>query len=345
MLTINLTDVQQEAIVVSSSLTASINKYYVNTASSTYTDPTPVQGKGFIVFVRNGTATVGGTGYSTAGTIIFRYYHSGAWANYAISSASTPNLAQVLASDNKTNGLNIISNDGKSIASVLNGNLQIGYYDAVGEAFISCTQAELGGGYNEIGTGENIYFFANATGFQIASATKPVNIDTPVFNFNGAQVATVTDLAGYEPLLGYTPADVNNVPLVEIMTGSLAVFSPADSTTTYIGASTPLAPNATSTIRQLQLPAGTIKSAWLWVDIANTLASTEDVTYYLRNITAGTSTLLGTLTYDARGRANFVTGLSIAVNASDFYSVEIVNPAFATNPTNCYTICKLVIYP
>jgi len=70
--------------VVNASLTAANKTLYVNVASATYTDPTPAEGEGFIVFVRNGTATVGGTGYSTAGSLIYRIYHSGAWANYLI---------------------------------------------------------------------------------------------------------------------------------------------------------------------------------------------------------------------------------------------------------------------
>lgn len=83
-LTVNLNDVQHEPIIVTASLTAALNRYYVNTVTSTYTDPTPVQGKGFIVFVRNGTATVGGTAYGTVGTLIYRYFHSGAWANTVV---------------------------------------------------------------------------------------------------------------------------------------------------------------------------------------------------------------------------------------------------------------------
>lgn len=209
MLTINLTDVQQEPIVVASSLTASLNKYYVNTASATYTDPTPVQGKGFIVFVRNGTATVGGTGYSTAGTVVFRYYHSGAWANYNLV-GGTPTLAQVLASDNKTNEVNVVSNNGKSKIEAKDASMAVGFYDAVGDCFISAYSGEIGGGFNEAGTGENIYFFFNASGFQITSATKPVDINVPLFNYNGAEVATVTDLAGYEPALGFTPENIAN---------------------------------------------------------------------------------------------------------------------------------------
>lgn len=127
---------------------------------------------------------------------------------------------------------------------------------------------------------------------------------------------------------------------MDIMTGSLAVFSPADSTTTYMGVSTPLAPNATATLRQFQLPNGKITGAMIYVDPTSTLGSNEDVTYYLRNITDGTSTLLGTIKYDARGNQLFYS-VSISVSSSKIYSVEIVNPAFATNPTNCYTTCKL----
>lgn len=80
---------QAVPVVVSGNLTAANDTRYVNVASATYTDPTPVEGKGFIVFVRNGTATVGGTAYATAGTIIHRVYHSGAWANYVYSTNST----------------------------------------------------------------------------------------------------------------------------------------------------------------------------------------------------------------------------------------------------------------
>lgn len=83
------TDYTPAPEVVSGSLTAVNRTFYVNVASATYTDPTPVEGEGFAVFVRNGTATVGGTGYSTAGTIVHRIYHSGAWANYVYQVSST----------------------------------------------------------------------------------------------------------------------------------------------------------------------------------------------------------------------------------------------------------------
>lgn len=78
---------QANATVISGNTTAANDGVYHVTASATFTDPSPTEGKGFTVFVRNGTATVGGTGYSTAGTVIKRVYHSGAWANYTGSSS------------------------------------------------------------------------------------------------------------------------------------------------------------------------------------------------------------------------------------------------------------------
>ena len=69
--------------VKSESFAADNDGAYVVVASATVTDPSPVEGKGFTVFVRNGTATVGGTAYSTAGTVIRRVFHSGSWSpNY-----------------------------------------------------------------------------------------------------------------------------------------------------------------------------------------------------------------------------------------------------------------------
>jgi hypothetical protein len=58
------------------------------TATLTVTDPTPAQGHEFVVHVRNGTATVGGTAY-IAGQTIWRSYHSGAWSNTVLASLGT----------------------------------------------------------------------------------------------------------------------------------------------------------------------------------------------------------------------------------------------------------------
>jgi hypothetical protein len=70
--------------VVDTNTTAANDTDYTLVASATFTDPTPAEGKGYSVLVRNGTATIGGTGYSTVGQLLWRIYHSGAWATYQL---------------------------------------------------------------------------------------------------------------------------------------------------------------------------------------------------------------------------------------------------------------------
>jgi len=78
--------------VKSASFTAANDKQYTAVATLTVTDPSPVQGKGFEVFLRNGTATIGGTAYTRSGTTIRRVYHSGAWTN-------TPYYSPIVSAD------------------------------------------------------------------------------------------------------------------------------------------------------------------------------------------------------------------------------------------------------
>jgi hypothetical protein len=80
-LDINLTNVQSKPIVVSANQTAENDRVYHVIANATFTDPTGVNGKGYRVFVRNGTATINSVAY-TEGTTILRLFHSGAWVSY-----------------------------------------------------------------------------------------------------------------------------------------------------------------------------------------------------------------------------------------------------------------------
>jgi hypothetical protein len=66
--------------VVNSNTTAILNTHYTVVANATFTDASPVEGNGYVVFVRNGTATIGGTGYGV-GSLVYRVFHSGAWSN------------------------------------------------------------------------------------------------------------------------------------------------------------------------------------------------------------------------------------------------------------------------
>jgi len=79
-----LDSVKPLEVIVSANKTAILGESYVVVATAEFTDPSPVEGKGYTVFVRNGTATVGGVDYDKAGTIINRIYHSGSWKNYPV---------------------------------------------------------------------------------------------------------------------------------------------------------------------------------------------------------------------------------------------------------------------
>ncbi len=85
---------QDKRIVVSASQTAVLDEAYTLVATATFTDPTPVEGKGFSVLIRNGTATIGGTNYSTVGTTIWRLFHSGSWATYVLTNQTQLDLKQ-----------------------------------------------------------------------------------------------------------------------------------------------------------------------------------------------------------------------------------------------------------
>jgi hypothetical protein len=71
-------DFLAKSTIVSSNTTASNDANYTVVANATFTDPSPIEGKGYITYVRNGTATIGGVGYGV-GKLIYRTFHSGSW--------------------------------------------------------------------------------------------------------------------------------------------------------------------------------------------------------------------------------------------------------------------------
>jgi hypothetical protein len=103
-LDINLTNVQSKAVVVSTNTTAVNDGNYTVVANATFTDPSPIEGKGYRVFVRNGTATINSVGY-TVGTSILRLFHSGAWVSYV----SLPD-SNFVPTSRTINGLDLSAN-------------------------------------------------------------------------------------------------------------------------------------------------------------------------------------------------------------------------------------------
>jgi hypothetical protein len=83
-------------VVISSNTTASNDTNYSVVANATFTDPTPAEGKGYMVTVINGTATIGGVGY-TVGQKVFRHFHSGSWRAFVSQNASS--LSKIVIKD------------------------------------------------------------------------------------------------------------------------------------------------------------------------------------------------------------------------------------------------------
>jgi hypothetical protein len=116
--------------VKSANFTAADKGAYITVATLTVTDPSPSEGASFSILVRNGTATVGGTAYAVAGTLISRVFHSGAWANYVydtidgVATLTNKTLTNPTV-NNFTEGVVSIGNSGTSQTLALtNGTFQ-----------------------------------------------------------------------------------------------------------------------------------------------------------------------------------------------------------------------------
>jgi hypothetical protein len=79
---------------------------------------------------------------------------------------------------------------------------------------------------------------------------------------------------------------------------------------------------------------------------AGTQGSNEDSTLSLRNVTAGTSTTIGTFKTNAASNTQIektITGLSISVAATDFFALQWAFPAPNPNPTNVFLRITLIV--
>lgn len=166
--------------IKSGNFTAENQTAYVADATLTVTDPTPAEGKGFSVFVNAGTATVGGTAYATAGTIIRRFYEGGAW----VSRAFTPDNAVSITGGSITGITDLAVADGgtgASDAATAAENLGLGITDSptfagatiTGDLTVDTSTLKVDSANNRVGVNTNaptseltvngsISFFANS---------------------------------------------------------------------------------------------------------------------------------------------------------------------------------------
>jgi hypothetical protein len=164
----DVSDLQSKAVVVSTNQTAVNDAWYINVANATYTDPSPIEGKGYRVFVRNGTATINSVAY-TEGTTILRLFHSGSWVSYV----SLPD-SNFVPTSRTINGLDLSANRTLTIE-----NLGFFHLDFAPSGVVTGTTSETQVGVIEIP--------ANSI-----KSIDQLKIYTPLIKSGGAAAVTIT---------------------------------------------------------------------------------------------------------------------------------------------------------
>jgi len=113
---VGLQGFQNTPIVVNSNITAQNDHVYHVIANATFTDPTGVEGRGYVVIVRDGSATIGGN-TGGAGTINYRLFRSGTWTTYQFWNINQ--LINVFVPQTRTiNGLDLSANRTLTTANI-----------------------------------------------------------------------------------------------------------------------------------------------------------------------------------------------------------------------------------
>lgn len=111
------------------------------------------------------------------------------------------------------------------------------------------------------------------------------------------------------------------------------VSNPADAATTYLG-NMPRVPISTDGISRIYMSdAGTITAADIFVYAGGTSGSNEAWSFYVR-VNSTTDHLIETVSASTAARRFDNTSLAISLSAGDYFEIKMVNPTWATNPTN-----------
>lgn len=124
--------------------------------------------------------------------------------------------------------------------------------------------------------------------------------------------------------------------------GSTVVHNPADSTTYYVGQIGQATTTTPDTRRVLVPLTGTIVAAIVSVNAVTAVGTNESWTFNIR-VNNTTSTLIANVAANTIYRAPANSALSIAVNAGDAVELEVVCPAWVTNPQGVTYWVTLVI--
>jgi len=205
---------------------------------------------------------------------------------------------------------------------------------------------------NHTGSGTYTLWSINLDGTPVDAITGSGTANRLAY-FTAAQVIDDLDTATYPSLTelsyvkGVTSAiqtQINTASTLSIECISGTITSPVDATTyfwciggTFLTAATVSTGQGSKFAYNFELIGITIRMT------TTTVGSNEDSTLYLRNITAGTSTLMGTFKTNGNLAYTSITGLTISCNTTDEYCLEARTPTWATNPANLRLTASLFL--
>lgn len=197
-------------------------------------------------------------------------------------------------------------------------------------------------------TGDPADIAAGANGQVLVRTNSTLIWAIPVFTndwFSNLNLTGVTN----NQLLQYHAAsskwtNVTHRPYqLKVQAGIVGPFSPADSTTYYVGGNPRGNPSTTySSVQYIAPIAGTVTKAVYAVTVSGTLGTTEDVTLSVR-VADTTDSATTAQDWDTAYRSTASADLSVAVAAGDTIAVKIVTPAWVTNPTTVIIDCTIWI--
>jgi hypothetical protein len=178
-------------------------------------------------------------------------------------------------------------------------------------------------------------FYNSTTGLWTARQVAATDIDANVSN---------TEFGYLDGVTSNIQTQINTASTLSIECISGTITSPVDATTYFWCIGGTFLTAATVSTGQGSRFAYNFELIGITIRMTTTTAGTnEDSTLYLRNITAGTSTLMGTFKTNGNIAYTSITGLTISCNTTDEYCLEARTPTWATNPVNLRLTASLFL--
>lgn len=163
-------------------------------------------------------------------------------------------------------------------------------------------------------------------------------------HFDTTTEPSLTELSYVKGVTSAIQTQLNNAGILSIECIAGTITSPVDLAIyywciggTFLTASTSATGQGSKFAYVFEITGITIRMT------TTTSGSAEDSTLYLRNITAATSTLMGTFKTNGNIAYTSITGLAISCNTTDEYCLEMRSPTWATNPANLRLTASLFL--